>query len=330
MPRFYNRVRATVTAGGTGAITVSTGSTGYRSFADAGVPNLAGVRYLIEDGSAWEIGFGIYTTTGTTLTRYLDESSTGSALNVSTSATVSVIAAVPEGIDPMRASIFRPSPGSTNTNQAWGFNPAGTATGRTPANTSMFTALTRVGFVTSTTAGTVAGIRNQGVPYWRGSAAGLGGFHLSMRFGISQYLAGSRIFCGLDDTGSQQTLTADPSAASGGNTNCFAMIKDAADTEFSIYHCDSALSGTKIALGANFPADTSNTDIYEFTLWAAPNGSDIKWRVWRVNTGHVTQGTATTELMANNLMLGYHLAVNNVSAAATAIDCFGFVGHYGD
>ena len=64
---------------------------GYQSFTAAGVVNSDVVRYTIEDGDAWEIGSGTYSTG--TLTRVLDESSTGSLLNLSGDAVVYVTAA---------------------------------------------------------------------------------------------------------------------------------------------------------------------------------------------------------------------------------------------
>jgi len=76
---------------GTGTITLGSAESGYQSFTSAGVVNSDVVRYTIEDGDAWEIGSGTYSSG--TLTRVLDESSTGSLLNLSGDAVVYVTAA---------------------------------------------------------------------------------------------------------------------------------------------------------------------------------------------------------------------------------------------
>jgi hypothetical protein len=93
MVKLVNRAKMTTTTVGTGTLTLGTASNGYQSFAAAGVLNGDEVRYVIEDGVNWEIGSGIYTASGTTLTRNVTESSnSNSALNLSGNAEVFVSA----------------------------------------------------------------------------------------------------------------------------------------------------------------------------------------------------------------------------------------------
>ena len=90
-----NRAKMSTSTTGTGTITLGSAVSGYQSFANAGITNGQTVRYAIEDGTAFEIGSGTYTSSGTTLTRSVTESSNSdSAITLSGNAEVFVTATV--------------------------------------------------------------------------------------------------------------------------------------------------------------------------------------------------------------------------------------------
>ena len=94
MSDYRNYVKMTVTSavGGTGTITLNAASSGFRSFATAYGAD-ATVDVLITEGSAWEVARNCtYTHSGPTLTRgTLENASTGSALSLTSAATVEVV-----------------------------------------------------------------------------------------------------------------------------------------------------------------------------------------------------------------------------------------------
>lgn len=97
MVKLVNRAKMSTSTTGTGTITLGSAETGYQSFADAGVTDGDVLSYVIEDGDNFEIGRGIYTASGTTLTRgSLESNNSGSAITLSGNAKVFVSATVNE------------------------------------------------------------------------------------------------------------------------------------------------------------------------------------------------------------------------------------------
>ena len=85
---YADRIKETTSTSGTGTVTLVGAVSGYQSFAQVGDGNKC--YYRLENGSAWEIGIGTYTSSGTTLSRdtILASSNSGSAISLSGSSYV--------------------------------------------------------------------------------------------------------------------------------------------------------------------------------------------------------------------------------------------------
>ena len=89
----YNLARVTTATTGTGTITLNGAVDGFLTFAEAGVSNGETVSYSIRDGSNTEIGRGVYTSSGTTLTRsVLKSTNANAAINLTGGAEVFISA----------------------------------------------------------------------------------------------------------------------------------------------------------------------------------------------------------------------------------------------
>ncbi len=108
MPKLYNLARMTTSTTGTGTITLGSAVSGYLTFAGAGVANGETVTYAIKDGANSEIGEGVYTTSGTTLTRTVIKSTNSdTAINLSGAAEVFITASHRHFFDQGTAILFQ-------------------------------------------------------------------------------------------------------------------------------------------------------------------------------------------------------------------------------
>lgn len=64
-----NRARMTTSTTGTGTVTLGSATVGHATFAEAGAVDATQYSYCIEDGNDFEIGYGTYTSSGTTFSR---------------------------------------------------------------------------------------------------------------------------------------------------------------------------------------------------------------------------------------------------------------------
>lgn len=138
MAGLLDRVKVSTATTGTGTVTLGGASVPYQTWATAGAISGISYSYLIEDGTAWELGWGIYSSTGPTLTRNLMSSSTGSLLNLTGAATVACVA------NEMDIAPLRPVPQIANNYinpDSLGF---GTGTTNPAANTLYFYPFSRL------------------------------------------------------------------------------------------------------------------------------------------------------------------------------------------
>ncbi len=198
----------------------------------------------------------------------------------------------------------------------------GTGTARALANTNLFTMGKRYGNVSAATANSRAGIYFNQEQVWRGNVPGLGGFRFTARFGVSDAapVATGNLFAGL----SSSTTILSGGSEPGAITNVVGVGCDSTDSTLSIYSNDSSNPITKTPLGAAFPSNTQNTDVYEVMLFAAAADTKISYRVTRLNTGDVAEGSVASDLPLNTTGIFPIIARGNMgTAAAVGIDIFG-------
>lgn len=175
------------------------------------------------------------------------------------------------------------------------------------ASTNSFTKIPQMR-IGSSTANTTGEVRSTSALFQSGA-----GVKYSGQFGVHTAGADMRIMVGFFASG--WSGTTDVSNA----VNCFFVGKDSADTDLQVMHNDGSGKCTKIPLGANFPANTSQTDHYYVELTIDPDGASASYLVRRVNTGHEATGTIATNLPVTNVGM---LAGQRGCTGATATACY--------
>lgn len=91
----FNLRRMSTSTTGTGTITLGSAVTGFKAFSDSpAIPDQTVVTYAIADTNASEIGYGLYTVSGSTLTRNVIESTnSNNPLSLTSSAQVFITSA---------------------------------------------------------------------------------------------------------------------------------------------------------------------------------------------------------------------------------------------
>lgn len=107
MSKHYNLAKMSTATTGTGTISLNSAIASFLSFAAAGVADGDSVTYVIEDGVNREVGRGVYTASGTSLTRatILASTNSGSAISLSGTAIVGICAAAEDFIHHPNASL---------------------------------------------------------------------------------------------------------------------------------------------------------------------------------------------------------------------------------
>jgi hypothetical protein len=181
----------------------------------------------------------------------------------------------------------------------------GTVAGGQPTTTSYRTSLGKTTYNSAATAGSTGGWRGGGTSRWRGNAAGLGGFDVTIRGGLT-LLAGHQCHIGLGVT----VLAGEPSTTVSG----VGLAADSTDTNLQWITRDTT-TATKVDTGI------AKTDarVLRIRLYAAPFSSSVLAELRDDQTGtllHTT--TLTTNLPASATLMFLSFQCRNGTTTTTA------------
>ena len=223
-----------------------------------------------------------------------------------------------------RMVMFMPSNGTVGTGLT-GFSPAWTSNGTvltpTPATTAPALSnqmkRTRYANVVTTTNQQLGPRFNSATEqqFWRGNAAGLGGFYFYSRFIVELYPASTvRIFSGLTSTATGSVAISDTVLA-----NTCGLWHDTTDpssgaNSFNFVSKD-ATTATKQSIPLTNAIAAGNS--YDFAMFCAPNGAEIFWRLVDLVNNITYSGSKTTNLPAATAFMQPQTQMSNGTANIT-------------
>lgn len=224
-----------------------------------------------------------------------------------------------------RILMYVPSTGTTGTGSGAGIGPiwtsGGTVNHPTPSSTTPARSnqmrRTRYANVVTTTNQTL-GIKAAAADtlnYWRGNAAGLGGFFYSARFIVELYAASTvRLFAGLVASSATYVVASDTVL----NNTC-GLWHDTTDPStgagaFNFVTRDATTTTKQQITLANAIAAGNS---YDFYMFCAPNGTTIYWRLDDVVNAVTYEDSTTTTLPVNTAFMGPQCAMSNGTANIT-------------
>jgi hypothetical protein len=202
-------------------------------------------------------------------------------------------------------------------NYGLGWTSGGTVSHPTPSSTApaAYSQIKRTRWANvGTNANQVLGLRTAATEkiFWRGNAAGLGGWNFHARYLIGLWPASTcRIFVGL--TSSTAGLVASDALA--GDLCGFWHDTTMAANRLDFVVRDNVTTTT---VPITLPAAIAAGQAYDAYIWAEPNGASVFYRLENALTrGVIAEGSVSTNLPRNTIFLGPELAMSNGTANIT-------------
>ncbi len=191
---------------------------------------------------------------------------------------------------------------------------------QTIASANPWLATWRKRFTTSTTPGNLSGMRTAYTRWFRGNAAGFGGFFFRAQFGHNINLNGSQLFVGLCASTGALAATAGSVAAL---VNMIGMGYDTTDANtgnWFLYRNDGSGTATKVDLGATNAARSNVSHGYDLIIYCPPGAAtDIYVRIVNLHNDVVVLDTSyNTDIPAVNTGMCFKAELNNGAVAADA------------